>query len=571
MEIKSDTIYQIKSKVILYKNKKYFNIFRNIFISNTLNYVLSKNKTHITPNSKIKETSNNNNEKVSFWKVVANNIKKNVDILDYDLNNYRRNNNEENEDEYFLQFLKEQNKVIQINNLVFLYLNRISIMKLHKLIIISNKDKIPLINLMKIYLGLCSQNFIIKKKKVTMKDGSHIAKSFSKKVTKKFNTNEKSINIKEDPRMKKLSIVKIKAEKKLNESTKRNISLNQSKTDEENGKEKNDSAYDEMINEQIKKSINKLNTKNKNINNKILYSSSFARLFIGETDKESIREKYLSNFEIKKEKKLEKNKNKNLSSIFYKVFLSRFVQSKNNKFPLIEKGIENIFVKFKKNQEIIDKYSRLKNKNLNNDYFNDVFKRLNRTTTNKIEKINYNTNNANKKNKLLGLNKKKNIYKIQLPNKLTKTVLNDNRFFDNNSKKLENMNKTNRFNSFSKNKMNYKNINKEKEKIGFINDYNYNYNSRLKNYLNLNEKKQIKTIVKEERLSKNNIKKQLIKREKEYNNDIITLNGNFTTRVKNNINESVPKYKIFKQENEQGKNNFVINFINRNELFFENL
>ena len=571
MEIKSDTIYQIKSKVILYKNKKYFNIFRNIFISNTLNYVLSKNKAHMAQNSKIKETSNNNNEKVSFWKVVANNIKKNIDILDYDLNNYRRNNNEENEDEYFLQFLKEQNKVIQINNLVFLYLNRISIMKLHKLIAISNKDKIPLINLMKIYLGLCSQNFIIKKKKVTMKDGSHIAKSFSKKVTKKFNTNEKSINIKEDPRMKKLSIVKIKAEKKLNESTKRNISLNQSKTDEENGKEKNDSAYDEMINEQIKKSINKLNTKNKNINNKILYSSSFARLFIGETDKESIREKYLSNFEIKKEKKLEKNKNKNLSSIFYKVFLSRFEQSKNNKFPLIEKGIENIFVKFKKNQEIIDKYSRLKNKNLNNDYFNDVFKRLNRTTTNKIEKINYNTNNANKKNKLLGLNKKKNIYKIQLPNKLTKTVLNDNRFFDNNSKKLENMNKTNRFNSFSKNKMNYKNINKEKEKIGFINDYNYNYNSRLKNYLNLNEKKQIKTIVKEERLSKNNIKKQLIKREKEYNNDIITLNGNFTTRVKNNINESVPKYKIFKQENEQGKNNFVINFINRNELFFENL
>ena len=61
---------------------------------------------------------------------------------------------EENEDEYFLEYLKEQNKVLQISNLVFLYLNRISIMKLNKLQLISLKDKIPLINLMKILLPI---------------------------------------------------------------------------------------------------------------------------------------------------------------------------------------------------------------------------------------------------------------------------------------------------------------------------------------------------------------------------------------------------------------------------------
>ena len=560
MEIKNDTIYQIKTKVLLYKNKKYFPIFRNIFINNTLKYIFSKNKTHMISNQKIKEISNQNKEKVSLWLFVTKNIMKETNIIDYDLNNYRMIHSEENEDEYFLEYLKEQNKVLQISNLVFLYLNRISIMKLNKLQLISLKDKIPLINLMKIYLGLCSQNISYKKKRVTIKEDNITPKSFSKKLTKKFTLNERNNSIKEESKIKKIPIVKIKKEKKLNESIRRSISINQSKIDEENEKEKNDSGslYDEMINEQIQRSINKLNKKNKNSNNKILYSSSFARLFIGETDKESIREKYLSNFEIKKEKKLKKNKDKYLSSIFFKVFLSRMEQNKNKKLPLIEKGVENIFVKFKKNQEIIDKFSRLKNKNLNPDFYNDVFKRLNRTTTNKIEKINYNiNNNANKNNKFSNLNRKKNIHKIKLHNKLTKTILNSNKIND----KLDDINKNNKYKSLSNYRISYKN--NEKEKIRFIHDYNSN--SNLKNYLNLNQNYSL-----EKKLSINNIKKKLIRRQNDNNNDIVIINGNLTTRNRKEINNDFWKHRIFKQENEQGKNDFI-NYLNKKDLFYENL
>ena len=565
MEIKNDTIYQIKTKVFLYKNKKYFNIFRNIFINETLNFIYSKNKYHIVSNTKIKEISNKNKDKNSLWNIITKSIKKEKEIIDYDLNNYRINlNEEENEDDYFIQYLKSQTKVIEINNLVYSYLSRICIIKLNKLISISNKDKIPLINLMKIFLGLCSQNFFrINKKIIIKKEGRNPSNNTSKIIQKKQNINEKINNKKEESKIKKIPIIKIKFERKMNDSIKKDISKNQSKLEEENENKKNNSssAYDEMIYEQIQKSINKLNNKNKNINNKILYSSSLARLFIGETDKDSIREKYLSNFEIKKEKKFKKNQNKNLSSIFFKVFLSRLEQNKNNKLPLIEKGIDNIVTKFKKNQEIIDKFVRLKRKTFNNSYYNG-FNIVNKTTI-KSEKNNYNID-INRNNKII--ERKKNKYGIKIPNKLTKAIMNINKYKDNTIIKMDNNSKTTKYSSLSHNKIQFK----EKEKTRLL--YDYNYNLKLKNYLELNKIESIK-LEKEEKIKlKNNIKKKIFRRHNNINNDIIVLNGNKTTRVKKNINDSFLKYNIFnKQENQLRKNNNVINFLTRSDLFFDSL
>ena len=166
MEIKNDTIYQLETKVILYKNRKYFTTFRNIFIKDILDYILTKNKSRMVSNSKIKESSNQIKEKIFYWNIVMKNIKREAEIIDYDLNNYKRSKNGEKEDEHFFQYLKNQTKVLRINNLVYLYLRRISIIKLNKLISISNRDKIPLINLMKIYLGLCSKNLMSLKRKI---------------------------------------------------------------------------------------------------------------------------------------------------------------------------------------------------------------------------------------------------------------------------------------------------------------------------------------------------------------------------------------------------------------------
>ena len=94
----------------------------------------------------------------------------------------------------------------------------------------------------------------------------------------------------------------------------------------------------------------------------------------------------------------------------------------------------------------------------------------------------------------------------------------------------------------------------------------------IKNYLELNKIESIK-LEKEEKIKlKNNIKKKIFRRHNNINNDIIVLNGNKTTRVKKNINDSFFLYYIFnKQENQLRKNNKVINFLTRSDLFFDSL
>ena len=577
MEIKNDTIYQIKTKVVLYKNKKYFPIFRNIFITNTLNYLLSKNKTQITSNPKIQNIQAQNNETYSLWNIIAKNIQKDTEIIDYDLNSYKRQQNDENEenddDDNFFQFLINQTKLIEINNLVFSYLNKICTMKLNKLISISHKSKIPLINLMKIYLGFCSQSFTNNKNKHKNnennenKEDRNSPASLSKQITKKF-TIENIINPNEDNNINKTTkkIIKLKS----NDIYKRTITIEQSKSkiEEENNKEKNDanSAYDIMINEQILKSLNKLNSKNKNSNNKILYSSSIARLFIGETDKESIREKYLSNFEIKKEKKLKKNKDKNLSSIFYKVFLTRLEQNKKNKH-IMERGIESIVKKFQKNQEIIDKYIRLKDRSMNRFNVFDGYKKYNKTTPNKKVKINYYKNNSlfNKSHKVTNYNMTKRLNKIQFPNKLTKHMLNNYKVSDNTVS-----DKTTKYSSLNHNKIKYNFLNEKKDKVRFIYDYNYN----LKNYLNMNQNNLKKLNENEKMKTKNNtinIKKRIIKRPNEDDNNYnVFLKGNLTARVRRNDDDSFYKYKMLRQKNKEFNTN-AVNYITKDDLFFDNL
>ena len=76
-------------------------------------------------------------------------------------------------------------------------------------------------------------------------------------------------------------------------------------------------------------------------------------------------------------------------------------------------------------------------------------------------------------------------------------------------------------------------------------------------------------IEKEEKIKlKSNMKKNLFKRKND--NDIIILNGNLTTRVKKDISDSFWKYNLFKQKSEL-RNNNIINYITKNDMFFESL
>ena len=597
MEIKNDTIFQIKTKVLLYRNKKYFKIFRNIFITNTLEIISSKNKVHMVSNQKINETTNKAKEKKSLWEVIEKNIKKEKEIIDYDLNNYKVRRNEENEDEHFLDYLFNQTNLIQVNNIVYSYLKKVAILKLNKLLSISNKDKIPLINLMKIYLGLCSENFIsLKRVNNTIAIGRNSQHILIKKISKRYKTNEKTNQnrnalLNEDNKSSnKIPLIKLKLDKKLsidklNDSIKKTISLNQSNIIEENERQKNNSKseYDDVIYEELKKSISKLTQKNKGINSKILYSSSFTRLFIGETDKESIREKYLSNFEIKKEKKLDKNKDKNLSSIYLKVFLNRLEQNKKNQLPVLEKGVESILVKFKKNQEIIDKFTRLKHKNLNSNFHNLFYaklKRLNKTTT-KVKKMNFFNNikkeiYANRNTISIDNYQKKHLESIngmKTPNKLIKPIIDKKKLLDLNTLKLDG-NKTTKYNNLYNNKIkfNYK----ENEKLKPLNEYNHN--SNLKKYFNPNiERNDSIKLIKDEKVKpKSYINKKIIINSNKYDDidsdtDFLMTSGNLTARAhgENNYNfwKNIPINRNFEGKN---KNN-VVNYITRDDLFFENI
>ena len=87
-------------------------------------------------------------------------------------------------------------------------------------------------------------------------------------------------------------------------------------------------------------------------------------------------------------------------------------------------------------------------------------------------------------------------------------------------------------------------------------------------------KNKTKKKIKENKImkTKNNIKKKLIKRQNENDNDneIAVLKENLTAKAKRSINDIYLKYNIVKEENEELNNN-VINYITKNDLFFDNL
>ena len=150
------------------------------------------------------------------------------------------------------------------------------------------------------------------------------------------------------------------------------------------------------------------------------------------------------------------------------------------------------------------------------------------------------------------------------------------KLFDLNSLKLDNTNKTTKNSNYYLNKIKYNN--KENEKLKFI--YDYNHNSNLKKYLkqNIERNDSIKLIKDENAKAKSYIKKKIIINsnkdddddEYDYNNLILT-NGNLTSRARGEFNSRFwNKEKLCKNKEQKDKNN-VINFITREELFYEHI
>ena len=660
MEISNEIIKIIQSKVTYYKNKKYFKIFKDILISTAMktikNETISKyddyKEVKINKNNKnkLKSLSINQYEKNSLWLNIMKNIFINKEIKDYDLKNnlivrneYNPYNLEKKEEDYCYVFPKNKKCQYQINNLVYLYLSHLSDIKIQRLNIISKKEKTPLTNIVRIYLGLCAQSLglLKSKKKINEEDSNSANEKSSKKILlkkislkndyndKKINTNKKDNYSKNNNNInnlskfnnnmiqrKYISDIKTKLAQKMlilkNQSNKENnknnkIILDKNKNDtndnsntSDNEEEKNkDDFNNDIISEEFIKSLNNLNKKNKNAALKILYSSSFTRLFIGETDNESIRERYLSNIDTKKEQKLEKhNKNYTLSGAYLKMFLNRISQDQKNNLPLIEKNMENLLNKFKKNQELIDRFKRINfdTEKFNKNEFNkkngkseNIIQRINTTTKlemrpNNAFKLNYNTDiniNINKSSNCLSLSQKKYTYYnnqiMKTPERKKHTINynNNNNYVDKESIIINDKKKRNNL-SYNQKKVNdnfranrKKNIHKYNNISRRGNNKNILYKINLKNQIikDKDKDKNKNTLLTERNHSTKKTHFQLIFEKKLFrnnddnmsiNNNTLGINKNLTTRGETNLYI----------KNEHIHNNKIKNFFTRSDFYF---
>jgi len=654
MEISNEIIKIIQLKVTFYKNKKYFKIFKDILINTAMKTIKNEMINKYTDYKDLKINKNNKNklkslsinqyEKNSLWLNIMKNIFINKEIKDYNLKNnlivrneYNPYNQEKKED-YCYVFPKNKKCQYEINNLVYLYLSHLSDLKIQRLNIISKKEKTPLTNIVRIYLGLCAQSLgLLKTKKKTNEEDSNSIneKSSNKKILLKkislnndyndikINTNKKDNFSKNNNNInnlskfnnnmiqrKYISDIKTKLAQKMlilkNQSNKENnknnkISLNKNKNDindnsntSDNEVEKNkDDFNNDIISEEFIKSLNNLNKKNKNAALKILYSSSFTRLFIGETDNESIRERYLSNIDTKKEQKLEKNnKNYTLSGAYLKMFLNRISQDQKNNLPLIEKNMENLLNKFKKNQELIDRFKRINfdAKKLNKNEFNNnngksdnILQRINTTTKlemrpNNTIKLNYNTDiniNINKSSNFLSLSQKNYKYNkiMKTPERKKHTINynNNNNYVDKESIIINDKKKRNNL-SYNQRKVNdifrtnrKNNIHKNNNISRKGNNKNILYKINLKNRIIKDKDKN--TLLTERNHSTKRTHFQLIFEKKLFrnnddnmsiNNNTIRINKNLTTRGEANLYI----------KNEHIHNNKIKNFFIRSDFYF---
>ena len=96
---------------------------------------------------------------------------------------------------------------------------------------------------------------------------------------------------------------------------------------------------------------------------KLSYCNSLSRLFIGETDEKSVKEKYLNNITVKKEQKL-KIKGVNMSKA--ESYTKRLINEIKHKGVIIDQNLAKIIDKFNKEQKLLEEYKKSLKSNNNN-------------------------------------------------------------------------------------------------------------------------------------------------------------------------------------------------------------
>ena len=301
----------IKNNIKLFTNSKYFRIFSNILKEISLCIFKledCKSLSYILDNTEndLKEIKNTTN--CSLWFIIMKALL------------YQRKN----------KYSKEYN----IDYLSYKYLLRLCKLKNKQLLTIAIKQKKNIFSCVKIYLRLCEEKFN-EKGKLFLSKNSLKKRRRSSIFRRSTNTNRR--------------IPLIKA----------NISKEEIKKIKEGNKRKSCE----------KKEINGIN-KIKNKKNSLLYCNSFTKLFIGNIDENSVKERHLSNMAVKYEQKLHVNgsyidlSGGYLKQLFNKI--SRQKQSKENDLKAQNsscKKLIEIQKMFQKDYQIIEKTKKINQKN----------------------------------------------------------------------------------------------------------------------------------------------------------------------------------------------------------------
>ena len=350
----------IKTKIHLFTKEKFFYDFRNILLDQIVNpikpYYSLINNISITNTENRKNILNPNN-KISGWNKIYKNIFSKTKINAYP-----------NIESLVI------GKSYEINSLKYFYLYRLAKVKISYLSKITNKNH-SLKNLVQIYLQFCKQEIILYKE---MTIPENINQLFKRKFNKYKSLKISVLNsAQKTHRNKKYKLLNdISSMKPQFFSISKNNKLNNELNNKKDVEEENETG-NIIINHD--NDIHIFKRRNKSAKTKILYCNSFTRLFIGETDENSIKERHLSNIVVKKEQKLNFSGHYvDLSGGYLERLFSRIY--KKNKTLTLDKDISNTLKKFEKNQKFLNGVLNNLSKNTKNTVSNKKTKTMNNYT-----------------------------------------------------------------------------------------------------------------------------------------------------------------------------------------------
>jgi hypothetical protein len=306
------------------------------------------------------------------------------------------NINENNINEYAINNLNSYN----IDKLQFLYLTNLCKTKIKKLYFLSVKLNIPLFNIIQIYCNICIKEIINNKKKyIDINNNKNELELLfnrlngAKHIKRRISITRKSI------RLSNILFTNLIKNNKVKNNNKQSIDSD---------------AFIKKLN-QSNNSFDIFKKKKNSSKQKILYCNSFTRLFIGETDNESIAKRHLSNFLIIKQNQLNGSAStKDLSGDYLKYLFNEIYKRRDREF-ITDKELKNILQKYEENQKFLDLFRKKYGANSTQNFIQKKYNTLNNESkVSKIyknAKLSFNNEIDIEKNILKTYNNKKNIHK----------------------------------------------------------------------------------------------------------------------------------------------------------------